>query len=348
VNPNPRNIAGILFTLIVCAAGASLCVALHTPLPWMIGPLLAMALGQMAGLPLRPVPWGRQIGQVIIATALGLYFTPEVLRQLFHYGALMLLGALLAVGLGFLGAWILHRLTDTDWPTAYFASVPGGAAEMSVLGENFGARVERIALSQSLRLALIVLIVPGAIMASGAHGSDPYQAAILIIDYPKLALLLLLAALGGALLFRLRLPNAWMLGPLFVSMALTLGDLHFSAIPGPFSNTGQLLIGCALGSRFERSFMMSAPRFLAAVLLSVAVALTIAFVCALAFAWVSGLARPTMLLALTPGGIAEICITAKVLQLGVPVVTAFHVVRLVILVTGSSTIFRLLSRPSMS
>jgi uncharacterized protein len=74
-----------------------------------------------------------------------------------------------------------------------------------------------------------------------------------------------------------------------------------------------VLIGCALGSRFERSFMLSAPRFLLAVLLSVAAALAVAFSFALLFAWLLQLPIPTMLLALTPGGIAEICITAKVL-----------------------------------
>ena len=37
----------------------------------------------------------------------------------------------------------------------------------------------------------------------------------------------------------------------------------------------------------------------------------------------------TLVLGTSPGGIAEMAITAKVLQLGVPVVTAFQVCRLV-------------------
>lgn len=37
----------------------------------------------------------------------------------------------------------------------------------------------------------------------------------------------------------------------------------------------------------------------------------------------------TLGLGLAPGGVAEMTITAKVLQLGVPIVTAFHVVRMV-------------------
>ena len=45
---------------------------------------------------------------------------------------------------------------------------------------------------------------------------------------------------------------------------------------------------------------------------------------------------PTVILGLAPGGITEMSITAKVLRLGVPLVTAFHVTRmaLVVIVTG--------------
>jgi uncharacterized membrane protein AbrB (regulator of aidB expression) len=43
----------------------------------------------------------------------------------------------------------------------------------------------------------------------------------------------------------------------------------------------------------------------------------------------AGLHWATMVLGTSPGGIAEMAITARALQLGVPVVTAFQVCRLV-------------------
>jgi uncharacterized membrane protein AbrB (regulator of aidB expression) len=49
---------------------------------------------------------------------------------------------------------------------------------------------------------------------------------------------------------------------------------------------------------------------------------------------------PSAVLATAPGGIAEMCITAKVLQLGVPLVTAAHVTRVIVLVTGTGVFFR--------
>ena len=47
-----------------------------------------------------------------------------------------------------------------------------------------------------------------------------------------------------------------------------------------------------------------------------------------------------MLLGTSPGGIAEMAITAKVLQLGVPVVTAFQVCRLVAVLILAEPVYR--------
>ena len=65
------------------------------------------------------------------------------------------------------------------------------------------------------------------------------------------------------------------------------------------------------------------------------------------FAWllalVTGLHPATVLLGTSPGGIAEMCITAKVLQLGVPVVTAFQVCRLIAVLVLVEPMFHWLS-----
>lgn len=41
-----------------------------------------------------------------------------------------------------------------------------------------------------------------------------------------------------------------------------------------------------------------------------------------------------MILATSPGGIAEMALTARVLHLGVPIVTAFHAARMLVVVTN--------------
>ena len=56
----------------------------------------------------------------------------------------------------------------------------------------------------------------------------------------------------------------------------------------------------------------------------------------------AGLAAATAVLATTPGGIGEMAITAKVLKLGAPIVTAFHSTRMVLVVLTIGPLYRLL------
>ncbi len=333
-----------VLALALCALSGSLFRALRVPLPWMIGPLLAMAACNFAGAGLRALPGGRAAGQVVIGTALGLYFTSAVSRQVVSFWPVLLVAGVFAMLLGVVSGWVLARLGETDTKTAFFASVPGGAAEMTLLGERYGARPDRVALGQSLRILAVVVVVPFALTYSGVHGSDAYQPAPTPVAYGGLAALLALAVSAGLLVNRLGMPNAFMFGPLALVIVLTANGVEFSAMPSVLSNAAQVLIGCALGSRFERRSLQSAPRYVAAVLASVFVAMACTVLFAALLGWAAGLAVPSIVLAMAPGGIAEMCITAKVLQLGVPLVTAAHVTRVIVLITGTGPSYRLASR----
>jgi uncharacterized membrane protein AbrB (regulator of aidB expression) len=67
-----------------------------------------------------------------------------------------------------------------------------------------------------------------------------------------------------------------------------------------------------------------------------ATALVLAFGYAVLLSTLTDLPLSSLAVSVAPGGIAEMAITAKVLQLGVPLVTAFQVSRMVgvVLLTG--------------
>ena len=68
----------VALTLLLAWVAAQVCVWLATPIPWMIGPLLATSLVSMMGAPTESWSPLRNTGQWVIGAALGLYFTPEV------------------------------------------------------------------------------------------------------------------------------------------------------------------------------------------------------------------------------------------------------------------------------
>ena len=215
---------------------------------------------------------------------------------------------------------------------------------MTILGERFGARLDRVVLAQALRVVIVVLIVPFAFTGLDLHGADAYRPAQSAVVSAGLIALLCIAAGAGGTLAKLRIPNAWMLGPLGATVALTLGGVNLSAIPTWLSNAAQLLIGCSLGSGFDRQSLRSSPRFIGMVCLSVVFAMLASALSAWSLAVLGSVPVATMVLATAPGGMAEMCVTAKVLQLGVPLVTAAHVARVIILVTTTGPTFRLAKR----
>jgi uncharacterized protein len=334
----------VLSGLVLCVAAGAVFSLLHAPLPWLIGPLLAMAYGKFLGANLASPKGGRAAGQLLIGCALGLYFTPVVAREVVAYWPLLITAAVFAVLLAYVSGWFLVRTTGLDGTTALFASVPGGAAEMTVLGERFGARVDRVVVGQSLRVMIIVVVVPFGFTSLGIHGIDPYLPGVLEVKALGLLALLAMAVLSGGLLMWLGVPNAWMLGPLAVTVGLTVAEVGLSAIPVWLSNAAQVLLGCALGSGFERESLRTAPKFIAMVCVSVVLVVLASALFAWGAALVATVPIATMVLATVPGGMAEMCITAKVLQLGVPLVTAAHVTRVIILVTLTAPSFRIAKR----
>jgi membrane AbrB-like protein len=331
---------GPIAGLVVAVGAGALCDWLRTPLPWMIGPLFAVAIGRLAGLHLTPFPGARYGGQWIIGSALGLYFTPAVVQQVALFAPWMVVGAVYALASGVICGWVLSKLAAVDVRTGFFASVPGGATEMSILAERFGGRPDLVAVAQSLRIVMVVSLIPFLYAYMAVHGADPYVQGARGFSWTGLLVLMVLTAAGGAALHRFRYPNGWVVGSLAVSLPLTAFEVNLSTVPSWLSNAGQLMIGLALAARFKPDFLSRAPRFMAAVLLTVLIGMALAAAVGLGLAWAMPAHVATMILAMAPGGIAEMSITAKVLQLGVPLVTAFHVARMVLLVSITGVLYQ--------
>ncbi|HZY17073.1 MAG TPA: AbrB family transcriptional regulator [Ramlibacter sp.] len=324
-------------TLALALATALAFAWLHTPLPWMLGPLLATAAASVANAPTHSWTPLRNAGQWVIGAALGLYFTPQVTALVGQLWWAILLGIAWALLLGWAFGRGLHRLVQRHLPgtaaeqraTSYFAGAIGGASEMTLLAERAGARTDLVAAAHSLRLLIVTLTLPLAMAWIGMHGVDPSLPGPREVQPGGLALLAAATGAGAWAMARTGRANPWFLGALLVAMGLTMSGIELSAIPQPLTNAAQLVIGISLGVRFRAEFVHTAPRWLVAVSLGTVGMLGVCALFGMLLAHLTGLHPATLVLGTSPGGIAEMAITAKVLQLGVPVVTAFQVCRLV-------------------
>jgi uncharacterized protein len=335
-------------TLALALAAALLCVWLRTPLPWMIGPLLATSIASLLGAPTRSWAPMRNAAQWLIGAALGLYFTPQVTALVAGLWWAILLAVVLALGLGYgFGRWLHVRHAQrispqprVQWATSYFAGSIGGASEMTLLAEREQGRSDLVAAAHTMRLVIVTLVIPFALQYSGLHGLDASLPGARSVQLAGLALLGIATAAGGWLMARTGRANPWFMGALFASMGLTMAGLEWSAMPRELTNAAQLVIGVSLGVRFQREFLHAAPRWLLDVALGTVAMVLLCAGFAWLLSWATGLHPATLVLGTSPGGIAEMAITAKVLQLGVPVVTAFQVCRLVAVLVLVEPLYR--------
>jgi membrane AbrB-like protein len=339
----------ISLTLLLALAAALLCAWLRMPIPWMIGPLLATSIASILGWPTRSFGPFRNGGQWTIGCALGLYFTPQVTGLVASLWWAILLAVVWALGLGWaFGRWLdrghASRMgvpRDQQRATSYFAGAIGGASEMTLLAEREGARTDLVAASHSLRLLIVTLTVPFAFTLTGLHGLDPTLPGPRQVNVLGLALLAAATGAGALVMQRTGRANPWFMGALLAAMGLTMAGIELSSLPQWMTNAAQLVIGVSLGVRFSAEFVHTAPRWLASVAIGTVVMIGLCAGVAVLLALGTGLHWATMILGTSPGGIAEMAITAKVLQLGVPVVTAFQVCRLVAVLILIEPLYRL-------
>lgn len=313
--------------LMVALVGGLIWHGLNFPLPWLVGPLYAVALARIFGLDLTAPPGARQTGQWVIGVGMGLHFTPAVLAEVTSHAVLVSGMAFVSLLTGVAGASALLRLRRVNAPTAYFSSMPGGASEMANLSSRWNASIDLVAAAHATRVMLIVLVVPLALTVNRDQGAFSSSGASLPVAWHCVPLMIA-ASLGGVVLFKaLRLPNAWVLGALAAVAALAISGQPVSALPDWMPAAGQILIGISLGCRFGPEFLRRAPVFLFSTLVISGASLGLVAALAYGLENTTRLAFANLILSFAPGGIAEMSITASHLNLDVPLVVASHVVR---------------------
>jgi len=343
------SILRIFLTIVVALIAALICVFLKTPLPWMIGPLLITAALSIAGL--KTLSWTpfRNSSQWIIGTALGLYFTPQVsaLVASLWWMVVIIITWSLTIGYSY-GLWLYWfnapRIHNLDRKTTYFASLIGGASEMTLLAEKEHARTDLVASAHSLRVLIVTIAVPFAVQWIGWRGLDQTPSNPHPFSLDGLIYLGLLTGVGGLIMKMLGRSNAWFIGSLIVSIVLATNEIELSGVPTILTNAAQLLIGISLGVRFNPAFTRTAPRWLISVGIGTFFMVGMCFLTSFGLSQLIPLPMATIILASAPGGIAEMAITAKVMHLGVAIVTALQACRIIAILLLAEPLYHCLKR----
>ena len=339
-----QQMRGILTALAVGIPAGFLFTWLHTPIPWMLGPMIAVASLNLMGITMYPPPYARQLGQVILGSAVALYFTPPVVAALAGNLPAVLAATVAVFIVGIFGALTLSKASGVDWKSTFFASIPGGAMAMAVLADRYGAQMSPVAVAHSLRVSLVVIIVPLVL----TYGGIPLEAAAYQPNLPLVPVILVIwlavSCFLGELSERWHFHNGCLLVPIFFGAALTMAGVELSSVPHWLTDLAQVMFGLVLGARYERAFFARHKLFIPFALLNSFFILIASAIAGAALALAFDLPIATMILATSPGGLAEMTITAQALHISVPLVVAFHLFRVVVVNMGTQHIFLGVSR----
>ncbi len=283
-----------------------------------------------------------------IGVALGASLRPEALDRLEAW-AITLPGVLgFSICCAVAGSLYFRRITGVDRVTAYFAGMPGGLVDMVIQGEAKGANTEFVALVHGSRIFLVVMMVPflvvwfaGPMEAAGAASSNIAAKMLPAVDW---LWLVGMAGFGWGAAAALRLPAAPLLGPMLGSAAVHLMGASDFAVAREVVIVAQVVVGTVIGCRFVGVAFPTVARTLlvSGGYTAILIAITLAF--ALALSRVTELGFVPILLAYSPGGLAEMGLIAVSLQIEVAFVAAHHIARVLVVMLGATPAFALLFR----
>jgi membrane AbrB-like protein len=338
----------LCLALLIGAIGGAIFQALQLPLAWMLGPMTFNMSAALNGLRVAVPLQLRSAMLAVLGVFLGSSFSPETLARATEWPwslAAIIVFVLLSTGLM---ALYYRRFGGFDRVTALYSATPGAMAAMILMGAAAGGDERRIALTQALRITLVVVLIPLVVFTVRGSPPPPVQFGEMSGFFQPLELLLLAATVVvGIVLARLaRLPAPELAGAMLVSAGFYLGDVVHLTLPEPLLLITLWVLGSSVGARFVgasiREILSVGRHALGATVL----------VLVLAAFFAAGISTSlevnflAALLALSPGGVAEMCLIAVAFNIDPTFVASHHLARMLFLMTLAPLAGRLLRFPT--
>ncbi|MGQ9369270.1 AbrB family transcriptional regulator [Azospirillum sp. ST 5-10] len=326
-----KTLARTALTLLLAALGGGLFQLAGLPAALLMGAMVAVSAGALAGAPLHlPGPLSAA-AFILLGLTMGTGVTPDTLRQMATWPLSMVLLAASMVGCIALCSRWLERVHGWDRATARYAAIPGALGQVLVLAAESRADLLRVALAQSLRLFTLVAVMPWVLeLLAPAPAAPAPAAAAGAAAGGDLAELLLVgaASTATALAFqRLRAPGGVMMGAMLASAVLYGSGVADHRLPGWLLTASFVVTGAVIGVRFRGVSPRALLGALRPSLESVGLALLFTGAVSALGSALLGLPFGQLWLAYAPGGVEAMTIVAFALGLDVAFVATHHVVR---------------------
>jgi membrane AbrB-like protein len=324
-------------TLLTAFIGGFMFAALHSPIPWLLGPMAAVLIGSRFGKvqyywPIRI----RDTGLVIVGYSIGLSFTKEAVLQIAVKLPSMLILTVLLVCFCAGIAYVVSKLSGVDYPTILIGSIPGGLSQMIIFAEETkGINITTVTFLQVARLIMIIFFVPFLIFGpffkySAQTASDLVKDAVVSSGpvFPTVIWFWVICVLCALLARKLKFPTPYLLGPILGSAVLNLLGLHGPALTPSILDISQFMIGGYIGLLLKPEKLEHKTKIITLALISGMVMIMVSIGLSLLLVYFDHLTPSTSFLSLAPGGMDQMGILAHVVHADLSMVTGYQLFRL--------------------
>lgn len=323
-----HRLVRLLVTLAVGAAGGCVFGLAGLPAGWLTGSMIAVAIAAVAGVEVDIPNALRNVAFVVTGSFLGSSLSPQLVIELPRWPLSLAVLIVNLIILQWAAQAFLHRVCNWDRQTAFFAAIPGLMSYVIALALPTRADTSRIAVSQTIRLFLLVALLPKAV--SLINVAAPHTAAP-PASLAEVAVTLAGGIAGGVAFSFVGVPAAPLLGALIVS-----GLLHGSGLVGgtmapSLLVAAYIVLGSVVGSRFAGTTVRMLSTMAVASIGAFAVTMSIAVAGAFLAARLTGQPLSQMILAFAPGGIDVMTIMAFALNLDPAFVAAHQLARFLVI-----------------
>jgi membrane AbrB-like protein len=323
--PAWQSVLRLVRNIGLAAVGGTLATLAGIPASWLTGGMIAVGIASLAGLNTRLPLRLLEVVMLMIGITLGNGITPGFLSEIGSW-PLSLAGLAVSVVLCQISVQVfLRRVAGWDRATAFFAGIPGALSYVLILASESRADLGKVAIAQSIRLFLLVALLPSLVLAIEPA---PVAAAIVPVAPPAGIVLLLLSGAAAGLLFRaLRVPAAMLSGSLAASGLLHGMGWVEGGLPGPLIVAVYVVLGTFVGSRFSGITLAALRRLALASLGAFTVALAVASAAGFAVAELTGEPVSQVLIAFAPGGLDAMTALAVALRMDTAYVAVHQLAR---------------------
>jgi uncharacterized protein len=322
------EVAAQLAQIAVAALGGFVFHLLGVPAAWMSGAMVAVVIWGAFGFT-RPMPRPLADAAMLVSgVTMGAGITPEALAAIGRYPVSL---AILALGVAAVsGASMLWLTRVAGWrrDDALLASVPGALSTSLAIAAERNAAVAAIVVVQSVRLFVIIAVLPSIVVAIGGGAPTLLPGdGRPVTSAGGLALALAGGLALGILFERLRIAAPILLGGTVVSATLHGTGFAPGAVPPPLAVAGLVLIGLFIGERFRTLELSSLARVLPAAVGSFVISTAVAILFAALAAKLARVGFSDAMVAFAPGGIEAMMMLALILGLDPLYVGVHHIAR---------------------